>query len=190
MKLNTYRPESFQPFIGLSKNSSELLNSIMSINQFDAKQIVQNTDSSCRTIYWVMEGAARIHYFKDGLDVTEYFALEGDLIIRAESLFSGEATPKGIETVLPSTILSIPAEKLFELFDEHLEIERFFNTLIRKSYIDSLKRLASLQFKSATERYEGLLKNSPEVVRQLPLKHIASYLGITQVSLSRIRANR
>lgn len=162
----------------------------MSSDHYGAKEVLQHNNSSCRTIYWVKDGAARIYYFKDGRDVTEYFALEGDLIIRAESLFTGEATPKGIEIVLPSTIISIPAKELFQLFDENHEIERFFNTLIRKSYIETIKRLESLQFQSAQERYEDLLENSPQVVRQLPLKHVASYLGITQVSLSRIRAKR
>ena len=55
--------------------------------------------------------------------------------------------------------------------------------------IKSEKRLIALQFNTATQRYLALLKNYPSILQRVPLAHIASYLGVTQVSLSRIRAN-
>ena len=66
--------------------------------------------------------------------------------------------------------------------------ERLFHQIIIKEYLNATKRIESLQLLSAHERYNELLIET-DLVKHIPLKYIASYLGITQVSLSRIRAN-
>ncbi|MCR9066452.1 MAG: Crp/Fnr family transcriptional regulator [Cytophagales bacterium] len=151
-------------------------------------QNLQSIGQTCRTIYFVNEGAARIYYYKEDKDVTEYFAFENDLIIRAESLFTGKPSHKAIQTLKDTSFIAIPAPPLFELFDQYHDLERLFRKLLEKSYVETINRLESLQFQTAEERYQTLMTKSPVVVREIPLKHIASYLGITQVSLSRIRA--
>ena len=65
-------------------------------------------------------------------------------------------------------------------------MERLFHKLIVREYVATVHRAESLQMKTATERYLDLLRATP-LLQHVPLKHIASYLGITQVSLSRIR---
>lgn len=161
---------------------------LAAVQQVPARHVLQEPHSRCRTLYFLQTGAARIHYSKDHRDVTEYFALAPAMIIRAESLFTRSVTPKGIEVLLPSQVVSLPAEPFFDLASRHLDLERLFHLLIRRSYLESLERLEQLHFQSATERYALLLASAPEVVLKLPLKHVASYLGIAQVSLSRIRA--
>ena len=173
----------------LSEGAQAALIPLLGVVEIPAKHTLQAINSSCKTLYFIQEGAARIYYFKDDKDVTEYFALSQSMIIRAESLFSGLPTVKGIETILPSTIISIPAHAFFNTFSEWPEIERLFHLLIRASYLETLVRLEQLQFNTAHERYQKLLEASPELVQKIPLKHIASFLGITQVSLSRIRAD-
>ncbi len=173
----------------LSEGAQAALIPLLRVEGIPAKHTLQAINSSCKTLYFIQEGAARIYYFKDDKDVTEYFALSQSMIIRAESLFSGLPTVKGIETILPSTIISIPAHFFFKTFSEWPEIERLFHLLIRASYLETLVRLEQLQFNTAHERYQKLLEASPELVQKIPLKHIASFLGITQVSLSRIRAD-
>ena len=149
---------------------------------------LQTIGQTCRTIYFVQEGTARINYYKEDKDVTEYFAFENDLIIRAESLFTGKPSHKAIQALSDTTFIAIPANPLFELFEKYHDVERLFRKIVERSYVDTINRLESLQFHTAEERYQALIKKSPAVVREIPLKHIASYLGITQVSLSRIRA--
>lgn len=151
-------------------------------------QDLQSIGQTCKTIYFVQEGMARIYYYKDGKDVTESFAFENDLIIRAESLFTGKPSHKAIQSITDTTFIAIPAEPLFALFDQYRDVERLFRKVVERSYVETIQHLESLQFHTAEERYLSLMEKSPKVVRQIPLKHIASYLGITQVSLSRIRA--
>jgi CRP-like cAMP-binding protein len=149
---------------------------------------LQPMGHTCKTIYFVKSGLARIYYFKDGNDVTEYFAFENDIIVRAESLFSGKPSKKAIHAVEDSVFLAIPAEPLFKLFDAHQDLERLFRKMMEAAYVETVNRMESLQFHSAEERYLDLLRTKPTFIQRIPLKHIASYLGITQVSLSRIRA--
>lgn len=149
--------------------------------------IVQEIGSRCRTVYIVKTGGARIFYYKDGNDITEHFAFENDLIVRAESLFTRKPTSKGIQAIDETLMLGIDSESLFLLYDQHHDLERLFRLIFEREYVNTVKRLESLQFKSAKERYLELL-DTTNFVQKIPLKYIASYLGITQVSLSRIRA--
>jgi CRP-like cAMP-binding protein len=79
---------------------------------------------------------------------------------------------------------------LFKLYDSFPEIERLFRKIFEAGYVETVNRIESLQFHTAEERYNALLNEAPNVLMKIPLKYVASYLGITQVSLSRIRGMR
>ena len=172
----------------ISPKAGEEIKNLCSIVSIKKNKNLQTIGQTCRTIYFVLEGTVRIHYFKEDKDVTEYFAFENDLIIRVESLFTGRPSHKAIQTISDTTFIAIPANSLFELFDRYHEVERLFRKVVERSYVETINRLESLQFHTAEERYLALLQKSPVVIREIPLKYIASYLGITQVSLSRLRA--
>jgi CRP-like cAMP-binding protein len=171
----------------ISDTATRDLQAIVRLEHFGKQALIQAPDSRCRTIYIMRKGLARIFYYKDGHDITEYFAFDGDVIVRAESLFTGQPTSKGIQALEETSLLAIDANGLFALYDKHHDIERLFRLIFEKAHVAVIRRLESLQFKTATERYRELL-SSTDYVRLIPLKHIASYLGITQVTLSRIRA--
>lgn len=77
---------------------------------------------------------------------------------------------------------------MFRLYDSHPDLERLFRKIFEASHVETVNRIESIQFHTAEERYKALLNEAPAIIRRVPLKYIASYLGITQVSLSRIRA--
>ena len=173
----------------LSQDAEHSLLSIAYLTKIKKHQDLQSIGHTCKTIYFVKSGIARIYYFKDGNDVTEYFAFDNDIIIRAESLFTGNPSQKAIQALEETVFISVPADKLFSLFEKHRDLERLFRKIVESAYVDTTNRLESIQFHSAEERYTHLLSTAPNLIQRIPLKHIASYLGITQVSLSRIRAN-
>jgi len=86
--------------------------------------------------------------------------------------------------------VAINSAQLFQLYDNHPDIERLFRKIFENAYVVTVNRIESLQFHSAEERYNNLLHLSKNIIKRVPLKYIASYLGITQVSLSRIRAKK
>ena len=172
----------------LSPESREAILSICSLVPIAKNQNLQEIGQTCRTIYFVKEGLARIFYLKDGIEVTEYFAFENDLIVRAESLFTGKPSMKAIQALEATIFIGIPSDALFSLFDKHPDVERLFRKIIEQAYVHTVNRLEAIQFHSAEERYAQLLTEKPNLIQRISLKNIASYLGITQVSLSRIRA--
>lgn len=177
-------------FDGLHKISPEAkraLQNIIHFQDYAKHDPIQDIGSRCRTVYLVSHGCARIFYYKDGHDITEHFSFKNELIVRAESLFTGQTTSKGIQAIDDTSMVCINAEALIKLYDEHHDIERLFRLLFEQEYVNTIKRIENFQFKTAKERYLELLETT-DYVQKIPLKYIATYLGITQVSLSRIRA--
>lgn len=158
--------------------------------KFTKGQDVQAIGHTCKTIYFVMQGAVRIYYYKEGIDITESFEFENSFVARAESLFTGKPSRKAIQVIEDTTLIAIDSNKLFKLFDIQPDLERLFRKIIESSYVNTVNRIEDLQFNSAEERYQKLLKTHKNILKRVPLKYVASYLGITQVSLSRIRAQK
>ena len=148
---------------------------------------LQPIGHTCRTIYFISRGVARIYYYKDGIDITENFFFENSIIARVESLLTGKPSRKAIQILEDAEIISINAPALFRLYDQFPSIERLFRKIFEAAYVDTVNRIEGIQFHTAEERYNALLNEAPDVLKRVPLKYIASYLGITQVSLSRIR---
>jgi CRP-like cAMP-binding protein len=178
---------NLQPLTGEAEAD---LVALCSIRTFVKNEEIQSIGATCRTIYFVASGIGRIYYLKEGIEVTEYFAFPNDLIVRAESLFTQIPSKKAIQVLVDSVVVAIPSDPLFRLFDKHRDLERLFRLLIQNAYVDTLRRLENIQFLSAEERYNRLIGEKPEWIQKIPLKHVASFLGITQVSLSRIRGKR
>jgi CRP-like cAMP-binding protein len=180
----------FQEINPLTISAKEAIRELTFVLKIKKNQNLQPIGVVCRTIYFVQKGLARIYYYKDGNEITEYFAFENEMIIRAESLFTEKPSKKGIQALEDTFFIGISSAALFELFDQHPDLERLFRKLIESAYVETVNRIENIQFHSAEERYTQLITGNPDMIRRIPLKHIASYLGITQVSLSRIRAIR
>jgi CRP-like cAMP-binding protein len=174
----------------VSVESRIALEQVIRVLSIKKNRELQPIGHTCRTIYFINKGIARIFYYKNETDITESFSMENDIIVRVESLFKGIPSQKGIQILEDSEIIAIDAIKLFRLYDQFHDLERLFRLIFEESHVDLVQRLESLQFHTAEERYKLLLKKSPAILQRVPLKYIASYLGITQVSLSRIRAQK
>lgn len=177
-------------FEQLSPEAENALKEICSEISISKNKDLQPIGHTCRTIYFINKGIARIYYLKDGVDITESFSQENKLIARAESLFSGKPSKKAIQILEDASITAINAVQLFTLYDQFHDIERTFRKIFEAAYVDMVSRLESIQFHTAEERYLQLIEETPDIIKRVPLKYISSYLGITQVSLSRIRSNR
>ena len=180
----------FKRFNLLSKEAEAAIAEIGSIVSIKKSKDLQPIGHTCKTIYFINKGVARIYYFKDGIDVTESFSFENNIIARVESLFTGKPSRKAIQVLEDSEVIAINANQLFKLYDTFPEIERLFRKIFEAAYVETVNRIEGMQFHSAEERYNALLSEAPNVLMRVPLKYVASYLGITQVSLSRIRAHR
>ena len=180
----------FKKFNPLSKEAENAIAEICGIVTIGKNKDLQPIGHTCKTIYFINKGLARIYYYNDGIDITESFSFENNIIARVESLFTGKPSRKAIQVLEDAEIVAINANQLFKLYDTFPEIERLFRKIFEAAYVETVNRIEGIQFHSAEERYKALISEAPDVLKRVPLKYVASYLGITQVSLSRIRAIR
>ena len=137
--------------------------------------------------YFIVKGCARAYYLKDGKDITDWFAFENDFINSINSFFENIPSPHFIELLEPSTFLEISREDIFKLSDKYHDFDRLLRIIATKTMLALRNRIFSIQFEMAQQKYENLLNIRPDITQRVPLTHIASYLGITLETLSRIR---
>ncbi|HCS20837.1 MAG TPA: cyclic nucleotide-binding protein [Bacteroidetes bacterium] len=141
-----------------------------------------------RYMHFVVQGSGRVYYLRDGRDITDYLAMDGQFLGGVESLFTGKASEKAIELTENSIIESIYYPSFEKLCARYHKVEHIGRKLALFAFLEAQKRIESIRFLSAAERYQELIAKYPGISNRIPLKHLASYLGTTQVSISRIRA--
>ncbi|MCU0351687.1 MAG: Crp/Fnr family transcriptional regulator [Flavobacterium sp.] len=138
-------------------------------------------------IFYMVSGAARAFYLKEGKDITDWFAFENSFICAIDSFFGGLPSAHYIETLEPSLILELSKSKVDVLCDKHADFERLNKLIITQTLLSLQQRIVSIQFENAQQKYDNLLLIRPDITQRVPLTHIASYLGISLETLSRIR---
>lgn len=144
----------------------------------------------CHHIYFLNKGAVRIFYHKDLREVTEWLALDHSFFFSIRSFFEQTPTHLIIQTLEPSDLMAISHNDIMRLCDEFHAAEKLFRRMVTTSLLMSQARMESIQFETAQQRYARLMQERPDMVQRVPLAYIASFLGITQETLSRIRAAR
>jgi len=145
----------------------------------------------CRYVYFITSGAIRsYHVDEKGVEHIFQLRLENSWISDLESFFSRKPSNYYIESIEESTLLRISYERLEALYDEVPKLERYFRILFQRAYINALQRLNSTMWDTAEERYNEMIRENCTILQRVPQTYIASYLGITPESLSRIRKKK
>jgi CRP-like cAMP-binding protein len=142
----------------------------------------------CRHLYFLEKGALRGFYNADGKEITHWFGFENDFVTSFHSFITREPAVENIQLTESCILWSISKETLTGLFNQYHEIERLVRIINENYYIRLEERYVNAQFKTAAERYENLLQQTPHILERVPLGQVASYLGISQETLSRIRS--
>jgi CRP-like cAMP-binding protein len=149
--------------------------------------IVQEGELSSK-MYFIIKGAARAFYFHQEKEYTDWFMFENMFMCSLLSFFGGQPSAQCIETLEASDMLALTREQINWLCDKHHDMQKLNSLLLTNGLVSLQQNIIDQRFKTAQERYAILLKTFPQIIQRVPLKHVASYLGITQETLSRIRA--
>jgi CRP-like cAMP-binding protein len=162
---------------------------IASIDRMEVKKktILQEEGRFCNHVYFIEKGMARTFYIKDGKDVTYWIAGENEFVGAMGSFFSRTVSNKNVETLEDCILWEFNYNRLEELYAQSKEMERMGRLFACYGIALQEKRFDDLHCMTARERYDLLLQNHPQIIQRVPLGIIASYLGITQETLSRIR---
>jgi CRP-like cAMP-binding protein len=155
-----------------------------------AKTTLLREGEISKRAYYIEKGCIRLWFNNNGKDITFQFFFEGEGVSSVESFRTSQPSLFSIETIEPCTILSITKKDFQKILDESPAIKQYIeeNSFQRMIYYQKL--FLSRIKDNPQKRYEELLKNFPQILQRVPQHYIASYLGITPVSLSRIRNRR
>ncbi|PSL29727.1 Crp/Fnr family transcriptional regulator [Chitinophaga ginsengisoli] len=174
--------------VKLSEEESAIIDAAFKREVYPKGTLLTPPGNNSQKVFFIEKGLIRTFYNKDGKDITHFFFDENRFTMSLESVYFNHPDPYGREVLENATLRII----LFRDFNALLnEIAEFKNLGIMVA-IEFLKlfsdKLYSLQFQTAEQRYKFMMDNYSNILSRAPLGHIASYLGITQQTLSVIRA--
>lgn len=138
-------------------------------------------------MYFLIEGCLRVYYHKEERDISDWFAFENDFVCSINSFFQSIPSPHYVQTLEPTTYLELSREDAFSMMERHHCFETLARKVITQIMLQQQNRIVSLQFETAQQKYDTLLSIRKDITQRVPLTHIASFLGITLETLSRIR---
>lgn len=182
--------DHIKSFIPVSKELTKRLEEISSIKIIEKGKFLHRPNRICENTYFIKSGLLRVFYKKDEKEITDNFSAEGEWITSIYSFMKNVPDNCYIETLEKAELIAINVLQLEKCFKEFPEMERFGRILISKYFIQKSERIISMQFHTATEKYQFFCNTSKNILSRVPLGMLSSYLGITQETLSRIRAKK
>ncbi|TRZ45992.1 Crp/Fnr family transcriptional regulator [Robertkochia solimangrovi] len=164
------------------------IESHLTIKEFKKGEHILHTGETCNHIYFMYKGCNRIYYYKNDKEITEWFTSEKHFCFSITSFFDKTPSHLSIETLEDSVVIQLSRKGIDELIHSDLEFANLFINILSGSLKLSQKRMDSMQFETARQRYQNLVTEQPEILQFANLQHIASFLGITSETLSRIRS--
>ncbi|MCK9281916.1 MAG: Crp/Fnr family transcriptional regulator [Melioribacteraceae bacterium] len=175
-------------FIPTEENLFDIIISNFEYKKVARKEILLEAGKTADKIFFLPEGFARFyHTKKEGTEVTSDFYFAPGFITSFTSLIEQKPSIVNIQAMVKMDVLFIKYKNLMSLYEKEHKVERLGRLLAEQVFITSEKHLLSFLNDTPQERYSWLMNEYPEYVKNIPLHFLASYLGITPESLSRIR---
>jgi CRP/FNR family transcriptional regulator, anaerobic regulatory protein len=138
-------------------------------------------------VAFIMKGILRNYFKKDGKEITYHFAMENDLDMAVSSFDKSVGNYEYVQAVEDTEIVVADYEKVKELYDRYHSWAKFGRLIIEEKFVTVHSQFRGMIMESAQERYLKLSEENPELMKRVPQYYIASFLGITPESLSRLR---
>lgn len=173
--------------ITLAEIDVALVNELFEPFSCEAGTLLEKEGKTARYLYFVNTGFIRTFHFMEGSEITTHINCPPGFITSFSSFSTGTPAFDNVEAVTPSGLLRITRQNLDLLYGQSTAWAAFGRIIYEKSLGYNEERSKDMITLSAEQRYLKLLDKQPEIVRNVPLKYISSYLGIEPQSLSRIR---
>ncbi len=177
-------------FIPVSNELKNRLESICCVEIFPKNHFLHKPQRICSNTYFINKGLARIYYKKGDKEITDNFSAENEWITSFYSFLQNIPDHFHIQTLEETELVKISLTDLEECFKDFPEMERFGRMLISQYFLEQSERIISLQFNSVKERYKFFEQSSKNKLARVPLGMLASHLGMTQETLSRVRSTK
>lgn len=160
-------------------------------NRFNKKAVKKNEyvlreGQVCKDLIFVEEGCLRLFYISNGIEVSVWFSFKHSSAIEISSFLSGKPTQYFLQAIEDSEILLLPKTELNKLYRTQPKVQEMMRMFLEDVILNLIERFTSLQRDAAGKRYKDLL-NKSDYLQKVPQKYLASFIGVTPTSLSRIR---
>ena len=182
--------DHFRKFYHIDDELEQKLDSIIETKEFNKGDVIFEPGTYLKYIYFIESGFTRIYYYKNRKDITHLFFGGNSLSTGIESVFYGNPAVFGFQALAPSTISLMPFSVIEELAKTNITMNKIIQKVLLDNLIQFSNRFYNTQFETAHERYNSLIQDNPELFQNATLGHIASYLGISQQTLSVIRGQK
>lgn len=173
--------------------NEEVLGQIMqyaTIEKAKKHEIILNAGEVSDFFGFVLKGMVQTYYYKNNKLITDYFASEGYGFFEVNSFITGEPSQSFIEALEPTVYAKIPKEKFVELADSDLKIDSLHRKIMKHAVKTSSDRLNSILHETAEQKYANLEHRIPGLTSRVSAINIASYIGVTQETLCRIKSKQ
>jgi len=159
----------------------------VSFVSFKKGDIVHSAEKICTKSYFIQKGLFRTYFIKDGKEISEYFPAEGEWSNSPRSFRTRTLDLYCIDAIEDTETLCLDVNGLMYLFENFPEMERYARLSMGTVFGHFMERITSMRFTTAKEKYNHFIETYHDIHHRIPLGMVASYLGITQETLSRIR---
>ncbi len=162
----------------------------LEVSTLKKKKFFTEPGSICNQIGLVVKGAVRYFMVKDGEEITGYFSFENELLSSYKSFLTRQPAESYIQALEDCQIVTLSYKAMQQAYEDNLigpKMERFGRLIAEHYLICYEDRVSSFVTQTPEERYNKLLETGGEILQRIPQHYIANFLGITPVSLSRIR---
>lgn len=174
----------------LSDETVEQLKSHMHLCHFPKHTLIVKARSYAHSAYFIEKGMTRHYWLVNGEEITTSFSTEGGMLFSMDEMYYGLPSQEYIEAIEDVEAYRISIKELNELYASNIQLANWGRIIHQNEYRRLHRSHKELITLSAKERYEAFTKDFPEVVQRANLGYIASYLGITLPTLSRLRSRK
>ena len=172
----------------LSEKELEEIDSLIHSSTISKNEFLIQNEQICNEIAFIKSGILRSFYISDeGKEITNCITFENELMSAYSSFITQTPTDENIQALVDTELLILNRTDLLSLYQKNIKWEKVGRMLSEMQYVALERRLASFQLNNAEKRYEELLKNHPNYIQLIPVKDLASFLGISTRHLSRLR---
>ena len=180
--------EIIQSHIGISEHAYQAFLGIAEKKHAAKKEIISRPERVNNNLLFLDEGIMRAYRYIDGDSYTHYFFGAKWFATDFKSYVSEQPSELYIETLTEVTYYEFKKSDLLNLYTAHHPLEKLGRIIAEKAFLLMVDRVSDLQTVDLKERYTRLMQKNPDLFNQVPQKYIASYLGVSEQSLSRIKS--